>query len=300
VPLRALTLLWRFGRPHTLIGTTLSILGVYVLVALDVAEVGDRLGDLLCTLLAGLSVNVFITGINQLEDVDIDRINKPFLPIAAGELSPRAGRWIVAGSAALPLALALPQGLVEVVAVVVGLLVGVAYSVPPLRLKRWPALAAISISGVRALVVNLGVAMHFGLTLADTTHIPAGVWVLTVFVAPFSVAIALLKDVPDIEGDRAYRIATYSVRLGGAVVLRAGLALLGTAYVGIAAAAWLLLDGWAALFLSATHLLALAALVVMARRTDPSDRDVFTGFYMFVWRLFFLEYVMVPLAWALA
>ena len=81
-------LLWRFGRPHTLIGTTLSVLGVYVLVAIDVAEVGDRLGDLLARSLAASSVNVFITGINQLEDVEIDRINKPFLPIAAGDLSP--------------------------------------------------------------------------------------------------------------------------------------------------------------------------------------------------------------------
>jgi homogentisate phytyltransferase / homogentisate geranylgeranyltransferase len=297
---RALLLLWRFGRPHTLIGTTLSVLGVYVLVADDVAEVGDRPGDLLCTLLAALAVNVFITGINQLEDVEIDRINKPHLPIAAGELSPRAGRWIVAASAVLPVALALTQGLVELAAVLAGLLVGVAYSVPPLRLKRWPALAAISISGVRALVVNLGVAMHFGLTLADTTHIPAGVWVLTVFVAPFSVAIALLKDVPDIEGDRRYRIATYSVRLGGAVVLRTGLALLGAAYLGIAVAAPFLLDGWAAAFLAATHVLALGVLLAAARRTDPADRAVFTGFYMFVWRLFFLEYVVVPLAWLIA
>ena len=46
--------------------------------------------------------------------------------------------------------------------------------------------------------------------------------------------------------------------------------------------------------------LVLAALLVAARRTDPADRAVFTGFYMFVWKLFFLEYVIVPLAWLLA
>jgi homogentisate phytyltransferase/homogentisate geranylgeranyltransferase len=297
---RPLVLLWRFGRPHTLIGTTLSVLGVYVLVAVDVAEVGDRPGDLLATLVAAWSVNVFITGINQLTDVDIDRINKPFLPIAAGDLSPRTGRWIVAASAALPIAMALTQGPIEILAVLTGLLVGVAYSLPPLRLKRWPALAALSISGVRALVVNLGVALHFSDSLAGVLVIPAGVWVLTAFVAPFSVAIALLKDVPDIEGDRRYLIATYSVRLGGAVVLRAGLALLGVAYVGIAIAAPFLLDGWPAVFLAASHLLVLAALLVAARRTDPADRAVFTGFYMFVWKLFFLEYVIVPLAWLMA
>jgi homogentisate phytyltransferase/homogentisate geranylgeranyltransferase len=297
---RPLVLLWRFGRPHTLVGTTLSVLGVYVLVALDVAEVGDRLGDLLATLVAAWSVNIFITGINQLTDVEIDRINKPFLPIAAGDLSPRAGRWIVAGSAALPIAMALTQGWIEIVAVLAGLVVGVAYSLPPLRLKRWPALAALSISGVRALVVNLGVALHFSDSLAGVLVVPAGVWVLTAFVAPFSAAIALLKDVPDIEGDRRYRIATYSVRLGGAVVLRAGLALLGLAYVGIAIAAPFLLDGWAAVFLAGSHLLVLAGLIVAAWRTDPADRAVFTGFYMFVWKLFFLEYVIVPLAWLMA
>jgi homogentisate phytyltransferase/homogentisate geranylgeranyltransferase len=297
---RPLVLLWRFGRPHTLIGTTLSVLGVYVLVADDVAQVGDRLGDLLLTLVAAWSVNVFITGINQLTDVEIDRINKPFLPIAAGDLSPRAGRWIVAACAVLPLALAATQGLVEVVAVAAALLVGVAYSVSPVRLKRWPALAALSISGVRALVVNLGVALHFSESLAGVARVPAGVWLLSAFVAPFSAAIALLKDVPDIEGDRRYRIVTYSVRLGGAVVLRMGLGLLGAAYLGIAVAAWLLLDGWAAAFLCAAHLLALAALLVAARRTDVRDRAVFTGFYMFVWRLFFLEYVIVPVAWLLA
>jgi homogentisate phytyltransferase/homogentisate geranylgeranyltransferase len=297
---RPLVLLWRFGRPHTLIGTTLSVLGVYVLVADAVADVGDRPGDLVCTLLAACSVNIFITGINQLTDVEIDRINKPFLPVAAGDLSRRAGWWIVAACAVLPIALALTQGAVEVAAVLVALLVGVAYSVEPLRLKRWPALAAISISGVRALIVNLGVALHFSESLAGVAHVPTGVWLLTAFVAPFSAAIALLKDVPDIEGDRRYRIATYSVRLGGAVVLRMGLGLLGAAYVGIAVAAWLLLDGWAAAFLCVAHLLTLAALLAAARRTDVRDRAVFTGFYMVVWRLFFLEYVVVPVAWLLA
>ena len=295
--MRPILLLWRFGRPHTLVGTAVSVLGIYVLVAADAAEVGDRPGDLLCTLLAALSVNVFITGVNQLEDVEIDRINKPFLPIAAGELSMRAGRWIVAAAAVLPLALAVTQSLVELAAVALSLLVGVAYSVPPLRLKRWPALAALSISGVRALVVNLGVAAHFGLSFTGEADIPAGVWLLTAFVAPFSCAIALLKDVPDIEGDRAYRIATYSVRLGGAAVLRAGLVLLGAAYLGIAVAAPFLLDGWSAAFLAASHVAGLAALLVAARRTNPADRADFTGFYMLVWRLFFVEYVIVPLAW---
>jgi hypothetical protein len=38
----------------------------------------------LCALLCG---NGYIVGINQIYDEDIDRVNKPFLPVAAGELT---------------------------------------------------------------------------------------------------------------------------------------------------------------------------------------------------------------------
>lgn len=38
--------------------------------------------------LALLCGNGYIVGINQIYDVDIDAINKPFLPVASGELSP--------------------------------------------------------------------------------------------------------------------------------------------------------------------------------------------------------------------
>ena len=43
--------LWRFSRPHTIIGTTLSIIGLYVLVAEEATA--PPLWDLACTLVAG-------------------------------------------------------------------------------------------------------------------------------------------------------------------------------------------------------------------------------------------------------
>src|SRR4051812_29481856 len=107
----ALRVLWRFGRPHTLIGTSLSIVGLYVIAA-SLDRASDAV-DLLWTLVAGLCVNVFITGINQIEDVEIDRLNKPWLPIAAGDLSLEAGRRIVAGAAGAPLLMAGTQGVGE-------------------------------------------------------------------------------------------------------------------------------------------------------------------------------------------
>jgi homogentisate phytyltransferase/homogentisate geranylgeranyltransferase len=295
----ALEVLWRFARPHTIVGTALSVVGLWLLVAAELPSVavGQGAGNLLLTLLAGFCVNVSIVGINQIEDVEIDRINKPRLPIAAGDLSLRGARWIVGIASAIPVALALTQGWVELVAVVAALLVGVAYSSPPVRLKRRPVLAALAISGVRSAVVNLGVGLHFAQSLGGQSTIVEPVWALTAFVVPFSLAIAILKDVPDAEGDRRFAIATFTVRLGGERVLRLGLALLAVAYLGMAIAGPLLCDGAQPVVLVVTHLGALGLLLWWARGVDPTDRAAFTRFYLRVWALFFLEYLIAPLAW---
>jgi len=300
-PWSAVSVLWRFSRPHTLIGTGASIIGIYVLATseLPAMALGDGLGDLGLTLVAGALVNIYIVGLNQLEDVDIDRINKPGLPIAAGDLSIRHGRLIVAASGATAIALAITQGWVELVAIVAAMAIGTAYSSPPLRLKRFPALAAASISIVRAVVVNMGVYLHFAASLggrAELSPLPAPIVALTLFVLPFSLAIAVLKDVPDAKGDRRFGIATFTVRLGPRRALGMGLAALSVGYLGMAvlgpltvpeAQPWVLVTG---------HLAALAALWGWALAGDLDDQQGLTRFYMRVWLLFFLEYALMPAA----
>jgi homogentisate phytyltransferase / homogentisate geranylgeranyltransferase len=280
----AADVLWRFSRPHTIVGTTLSVAGLYAIHPTDA-------GDLVATLVAALAVNVAIVGVNQLTDVDIDRVNKPYLPIAAGDLSPPAAKAIVAVCTALPLVMALTQGLGETLAVAAALLVGALYSLPPARLKRFPVAASLCISGVRSLAVNLGVYWHFA------HQIDPPVWALCAFVLPFSFAIAVLKDVPDIDGDRRFSIRTFTVRLGPEPVFRLGLAALTLAYGGMAIAGPLLLgDQVQPVVLSGGHIAALALLWHWAGQADPRDHAGFTRFYMRVWALFFLEYVLLPLA----
>jgi homogentisate phytyltransferase/homogentisate geranylgeranyltransferase len=257
---------------------------------------GPGAGDLVWTLLAGACVNVFIVGINQITDVEIDRVNKPDLPIAAGDLSRRAAWAIVGVAGLLPVLMALTQGALELVAVLAGLAIGTAYSLPPLRLKRFPTLASLSISLVRAIVVNLGIYLHFSLALADERTVAGPVWALTLFVLPFSFAIAILKDVPDIEGDRRYRITTFSVRFGAEHVVRLALGVLTVAYLAMATLGAVLLDTVSAPVLVATHLLGLGLLWRWRAGVDVHDRAAFTGFYMAVWKLFFLEYVFMALA----
>ncbi|HEX7298113.1 MAG TPA: homogentisate phytyltransferase [Solirubrobacteraceae bacterium] len=288
----ALGVLWRFSRPHTLIGTSLSIVALYAIAAS--VDRASGAADLLWTLIAGACVNVFIVGVNQVEDVEIDRLNKPWLPIAAGDLSLEAARRIVAVAAVAPIVMAVTQGVAELVAVTVALAIGWAYSCPPVRLKRYPALAAGSITFVRSLVVNLGVWLHVA-----GSPIEAGVWALTAVTVPFSFAIAVLKDVPDIDGDRRYGIATFSVRLGPRPVLAVGVGALTVAGVGMAIGGPLLLDGADPVVLVVGHLLGLVALWRWALRVDPADPVAFAAFYQRVWQLFFCEYLIVTAAYLL-
>jgi homogentisate phytyltransferase/homogentisate geranylgeranyltransferase len=297
-PSRALAILWRFSRPHTVVGTALSVAGLFTIAATQAPGVPAAEGafHLFWTLVAALCVNVFIVGVNQIEDVEIDRVNKPHLPIAAGELSPDAAWRLVAAAAVLPVLLALTQGVLELVAVLAALLIGAAYSLPPLRLKRFPVLASLSVSGVRSVVVNLGVYAHFTSALAGGAAIADPVWALTAFVVPFALAIAILKDVPDLEGDRRFSIATFTVRFGPRRVMRAGLACLTLAYAGMIVLGPLLVDGAQPAVLALTHAAALALLWFWSRGVDPGDPVAFTRFYLRVWLLFFLEYAIVPLA----
>jgi homogentisate phytyltransferase / homogentisate geranylgeranyltransferase len=290
----ALGVLWRFSRPHTLIGTFVSATGLYLIAVHELPGAG--LDQLFWVIVAGTGVNLAIVGVNQITDVEIDRINKPHLPIAAGELTVEAAWRIVAVAAVIPLALGLTQGLLETAAVVVALVVGCAYSLPPVRLKRFPIAAALCIAGVRSTVVNLGMYGHFSLAFGGTLDIPPSVWALTAFVLPFSFAIAVLKDVPDLRGDRSYRIATFTVRLGPARAARLGLSALVVAYAGMIVLGPLLVDDAQGAVLVAGHAAALAALLAWARRADPADPAAFTTFYMRVWGLFFLEYALVAAA----
>jgi homogentisate phytyltransferase / homogentisate geranylgeranyltransferase len=300
-PLAATSVLWRFSRPHTLVGTSVSILGIYAIAAAELPglALGDGLGDLALTLLAGALVNVYIVGLNQIEDVDIDRINKPHLPIAAGDLSLPQARRIVAFSGVVALVLAWTQGWVELLAVGAATAIGTAYSSPPLRLKRFPAIAAASISIVRAVVVNVGVYEHFAASLggrSELSAVPPAIVALTLFVLPFSFAIAVLKDVPDAKGDRHFHIATFTIRLGAQRALWMGLAALTAGYLGMAVLGPLALPDAQPWILAGGHLLALAVLWRWALATDLSDHDALTRFYMRVWLLFFLEYALVPAA----
>ncbi|MGF1570298.1 MAG: homogentisate phytyltransferase [Nodosilinea sp.] len=305
-PLPWLYALWKFWRPHTVIGTSLSVLGIGAIALADQWP-GWLYGWALLSLmgvavLACLLGNLYIVGLNQLEDIAIDRINKPHLPLASGEFSLTDGRWIVGLAGLGALALATLGGPWLSATVGLSLIIGTAYSLPPMRLKRFPFWASFCILAVRGAVVNLGLFLHYRDRLGQSLAVPGRVWALTAFILVFSIVIALFKDIPDIEGDRRYGISTLSLRLGQRTVFNLARGILVVCYLGmVLAAPWL--TGVNRAFLIVTHLLALALFWWQSLRvtgmSDPNARGKtlsYPNFYQFIWKLFFLEYVMFPLA----
>lgn len=297
--------LWDFSRPHTIIGTTLSVLALAAMALVSAKSVAwpsfaIALGQILAALVPSLCANLYIVGLNQLEDIEIDRINKPDLPLASGAFSVAEGRWIVSITALLALVFAGLQGAELFGTVVLSMAIGTAYSLPPLRLKRFPFWAALCIFGVRGVVVNLGFFAHFRQLWGDASlqvwQAPAEVWALTAFVVLFAFAIAIFKDIPDAEGDLQFQIRTLTVRLGARFVFNLSRWVLTLCYgllIGLTLTGILAVQPW---ILVGSHLTLAGLLWWQSTQVDVAQKQEMSRFYQFIWRLFFLEYLLFPIA----
>jgi homogentisate phytyltransferase / homogentisate geranylgeranyltransferase len=294
--LKWLRSLWKFSRPHTIIGTSLSVLTLYLIALGNISEFFSHWLVLLITWVACLAGNVYIVGLNQLEDIDIDKINKPHLPLAGGEFSLLTGRLIVGFTGLLAIILAFVGGFWLLMTVGISLLIGTAYSLPPVRLKRFPFWAAFCIFTVRGVIVNLGLFSHYNTVINQNQSIYPSVWVLTAFILVFTVAIAIFKDVPDLEGDRIYQITTFTLLLGKEKILTISLLTISLCYAGMIIVGLLGIAGINSLVVIVGHLLLLVLLWWRSRGVNLENKSEISQFYQFIWKLFFLEYLLFPLA----
>jgi homogentisate phytyltransferase / homogentisate geranylgeranyltransferase len=293
-----LSQLWKFSRPHTIIGTTLSVLALYAIaIATTHSPISQiSIAQVIGTWIACLCGNIYIVGLNQLYDVEIDRVNKPDLPLASGKFSIAQGKWIVGITGILAIGIAAFLGKWLLGTVLLSLAIGTAYSLPPIRFKQYPLLAAICILTVRGCIVNLGIFSHFNLVFTGVDLIPPTVWVLTLFILVFTIAIAIFKDVPDLEGDRQYQIQTFTMVVGKSNIFNLTRWAITIAYLGTVGAGLLILSTVNIWFLAISHTGLLGLLWWRSQDIDLEDKGSIADFYQFIWKLFFLEYAIFPIA----
>ena len=289
---------WKFSRPHTIVGTSLSVLALYFLALATTNHALTWTNALAMTAawVACVCGNVYIVGLNQITDVAIDRINKPNLPLASGEFSQQQGRWIVAITGILAVTIAGLSGAWLLGTVIVSLAIGTAYSLPPVRLKQFPLFAAFCIFTVRGIVVNLGLFLYYDRLLIGEESLNPYIWTLTLFVLLFTVAIAIFKDVPDLEGDKRYNITTFTIILGKSAVFNLSRWIITICYFGMMLAGIWWLKGINSSFFVGYHLFLLCLLWWRSQKVDLTEKRAIALFYQFIWKLFFIEYILFPIA----
>jgi len=307
--------LWKFARPHTMIGSALAIPALSILAApsYQAAFSVANMAAAVYAMIPSLLMNIYITGLNQVTDVEIDKINKPFLPIASGELSMKSAIITCLVTVALSLSLGLASPVLGSSGLNTALwgscLLGTMYSLPPFRLKRFPLLAAFCIVAVRGTIINAGFFAHaqsaaFGVSSATALSCLLGdakCGLSSLFFGVFGIVIALMKDVPDVRGDALSNVRTFSVRIGQKRIFHAMRKLLMGLFVaygaGFARGAVMAPTALWATFRGMICVASVAAAVSVrkeAQTVDPEDPAQVYGFYMHLWKLFYLSYLALP------
>lgn len=284
-----LKILWQFSRPHTIIGSIFSITALYC-IACAGKNIQQHLGLYVATIIAALGCNVFIVGLNQIVDIKLDEINKPYLPLAAKTLSLKNAFIIIYVSLAIALIVSLTTSLFLFLLITIILIIGVAYSVPPLQLKKHHLPAALAITIVRGFLVNIGMFLHFQNQLNNNFTIPTYVWCLTIFIMAFSVAIAWFKDLPDTDGDNQYHIKTLAVLYSKATALYGGFALVVAAYIFMLVWSFTTTQ-YNTRFLGIAHIALLVLFFLNLFFLKLKSQISIKKFYLRFWGFFFVEYL---------
>ncbi|PWA79187.1 hypothetical protein CTI12_AA207460 [Artemisia annua] len=225
------------------------------------------------------------------------RVNKPYLPIAAGDLSVQSAWFLVLAFAVVGVIIvAMNFGQFITSLYCLGLFLGTIYSVPPLRMKRFPVVAFLIIATVRGFLLNFGVYYAVRAALGLTFQWSSAVAFITTFVTLFALVIAITKDLPDVEGDRKFEISTFATKLGVRNIGLLGSGLLLINYIGSIAAALYMPQAFRGNFMVPVHTVLALCLIYQAWVLERAKytQEAIAGYYRFVWNLFYAEYIIFP------
>jgi 4-hydroxybenzoate polyprenyltransferase len=214
-PVRRLRAYIDLGRPFTLVAPALGFIsGALTAVGAAPREmwsptllVAPFIGAAMAALL-----NAGNNALNQIYDLDIDRVNKPKRPLPSGRLTTAQVWWFTNVTYALALVLAwlvAPNGRHECFwLVAVAVVCTYLYSVPPFRTKRLGIWANVTIAIPRGVLLKVA-----GWSSVKTI---AGLepWYIGAIFGLFLLGATTTKDFADMEGDRRGDCRTLPIQYG--------------------------------------------------------------------------------------
>src|SRR5205085_6926719 len=213
--MRRFRLLLEYSRPFTLVAPALGFASGAATAAGAFPREAWRV-DLVIYPFIGLVMaavlNAASNALNQIYDLEIDRINKPRRPLPSGRLSLQSAWTFTFITYAIALALAWfvsPAGRHECFwIVVVATIITILYSAPPFRTKRLGIWANVTIAIPRGVLLKVA-----GWSAVKTI---AGVepWYIGAIFGLFLLGATTTKDFADMEGDRQGGCRTLPIQYG--------------------------------------------------------------------------------------
>ncbi|XP_019439356.1 PREDICTED: naringenin 8-dimethylallyltransferase 2, chloroplastic-like isoform X2 [Lupinus angustifolius] len=291
---------YRFTRPYAAIEAAMAVASLSFLAVEKLSDLSPLFFIALFKLLvASFFMNIFHCGFNQLCDIEIDKINKPYLPLASGEWSYTKSVIIVASSLLLCFGLAWIEGSWPLFwGFLIGAILTAVYSLnlPLLRWKNSALLAATNIFANAGVVRPLGYYLHMQTCVFKRpATFPRPLIFCTAILSLYFLVVALSKDIPDTEGDEKFGVQSLSVRLGQKKVFWICISLLQMGYGATILAGATSPFLWSKLSTGLGHGILALALWYRAKSVDLKSKDSFQYFYVFIWKLLSIEYFLIPL-----
>jgi 4-hydroxybenzoate polyprenyltransferase len=203
------------GRPFTLIAPALGFFsGAVTAIGADPPEPwsAEVLSYPLIGALMAAVLNSASNALNQIYDLEIDRVNKPKRPLPSGRLTLRqawAFTWVNYAFALWLAWLVAPDGRHECFwIVVVATILTFLYSAPPFRTKRLGIWANVTIA------IPRGVLLKVAGWSAVKTIFGVEPWYIGAIFGLFLLGASTTKDFADIEGDRRGGCMTLPIQYG--------------------------------------------------------------------------------------
>ncbi|HKS96167.1 MAG TPA: UbiA family prenyltransferase [Terriglobia bacterium] len=203
-----LRLYWTFARPFTLVPPMIGILSGSI-IGYGASRAPFRVVNVALAVIAAAVLNAASNGLNQICDLTNDRVNKPHRPLPSGQMTIREAWTFVSMTYVAALAMAAAVNRQTFAIYLIAAVSTVAYSAPPVRLKRRPIGSNLIIALIRgALLKVAGWAAIW--TVLDSVE----PWYIGSIYFVFLLGATTTKDFADIEGDRAAGCMTLPVKYG--------------------------------------------------------------------------------------
>ena len=209
--MQKLKLYWDFLRPFTLMPPAIGMIsgGITAFGAYPKSTFHWQivlmiaLGSLMAALLNGAS-----NSLNQIYDLEIDRINKPSRFLPSGKMSLKEAWGVTVVLYIVSLILAWIVSWECFLLVVIAAVMTYLYSAPPVRTKRWGIAANVTIAIPRGILLKVA-----GWSTVKTIF-NWEPWFIGLIFGTFLLGATTTKDYADIQGDKAQGCITLPIKYG--------------------------------------------------------------------------------------